>query len=193
MALRYPLRPGAIMTDASSTAPMRAPAGDDDLKGIGGWLILPIIHLVANMGMIAYEVVVGFMQGGEIQEGGPSETSFSTVVAGFSAMSDGEKVAVGFFFYSVFVFLYAAFCLIQLLRQKRSVPKLMIGFYLLLAIMVVGSYWVVNAYADTYADLGITEEDKTDAVMGLIRVGIACAVWIPYFLVSKRVKNTFVN
>lgn len=182
------------MTDAQSTAPMRASEEDGGPKGIGGWLILPIIHLVANMGLLAYEWWVGFTQAGEAEiVAAPTDNPFSDFAAGFEAMSIGEKVAIGFFFYGVFLFVYAALCLIQLLRQKRSVPRLMIGFYVLLSILAVGGYWALDAYADTYAELGLTEADKADAVMGLFRAGIACAIWIPYFLISKRVKNTFVN
>jgi hypothetical protein len=151
--------------------------------GIGGWLILPIVHLVVNAGMILYEFISEFMKG-------YSEVAHS---AGTGSKTDGLTLglecSIAFALYSLFIVFYALYCLARFLEKKRSVPRLMITFYVMLLIMVGTNCFLLVQFPE----LNQSPTDLGNAIMGIVRVVIAVAIWIPYFVVSVRVKNTFVR
>jgi len=77
----------------------------------------------------------------------------------------------------------ALFALVLFFRRKQLFPKFMIGF--LLANLI----WQISL-ALVYRQIpAMAEESLFDAeTIGQI---IGCLIWIPYFLVSKRVRATF--
>jgi hypothetical protein len=168
--------------------PIAAPPEPDAPVGIGGWLILPLLHLIASPARIVYELVQGWNEG-LAEAGADVEVGVEDVIAGLEYLNTGERIAAGFALCAAVIVLYAAFCLIQFLRKKRQVPNLMIAFYLLLGALVVGNYVLLA----NFPALWTAPEDLSDARTGLIRTAIAMAIWIPYFIVSERVKNTFVR
>jgi hypothetical protein len=148
------------MTDAGATLPTEP-------KGIGGWLILPMLTTLVSPLLILRTIVETF----------PAlETELSS---GLRAFVIGEIVfnlalIVGWFFVAV-----------QLFRHRRSFPGLFIamlavGFAGLLADAIIG----VWAYA-----VEIGPEDYRD----LARNVIALLIWTPYMAKSKRVRNTFIE
>lgn len=160
---------------------------ESELTGIGGWLVLPPVHLVLNAGIIAYTFVTSFMKG---YNEGPTQRAAgaaSSVIEKF--FSPAMLASFGVALISVWVFLYAVFCLIRFFQKTKNVPKLMIGFYSLIMILALANVLAI----ERFPELSTNPNDTFDAVMGTVRVGIAIAIWIPYFLVSKRVKNTFVR
>jgi hypothetical protein len=70
-------------------------------------------------------------------------------------------------------------------QKRRFVPKLVIILLLSNLVFVAIDYFAADLipFVAAQEDLGSLAE--------LIRVFLACAVWVPYFLVSKRVKETF--
>ena len=71
-------------------------------------------------------------------------------------------------------------------QRKRFVPRLIIVLLLANLVFVTIDYFAADLipFVAAQEDLGSLKE--------LIRALIACAIWVPYFLVSKRVKGTFV-
>lgn len=133
--------------------------------GIGGWLILPAIGIVISPLM----VLAGIAQNMTLSESPEVLESFRTTLIGqtlllFALFGVQIAVAVSFF------------------MKKRFLPKLMVGYMLgNIALTVVVVAWtasIIGIYPDAVAD-----------IMGAV---IVAAVWIPYFLISERVKNTFV-
>jgi hypothetical protein len=71
-------------------------------------------------------------------------------------------------------------------QKRRFVPRLII--VLLLANLV---FVAIDYFAADLIPFVAAQEDM-GSLVELIRVLIACAIWVPYFLVSKRVKGTFI-
>ena len=85
-------------------------------------------------------------------------------------------------------FLMAAIVLLVFFFQKHHrFPKLIIWFLALNVAFVVIDFFVANLIP------AVAAEPDPESNRELIRTIIGAAIWIPYFLKSVRVKNTFVN
>ncbi len=75
--------------------------------------------------------------------------------------------------------LYAAS---RFFRRKKGTPQVMIAIYILqLAIVLFTAFWTRTA-------VGVAADFSGQ----LVRAILSAAIWIPYFSVSKRVRETFV-
>jgi uncharacterized protein DUF2569 len=145
-------------------APGSAPQGGTDslLKDcdrIAGWLILPTVGLVFQVGIAAIQALSGAW--------------------GFlKAPGIGKAIALAFLMsWLVLVILVAAL----FVARHRWAPRAYIG-------LLAANLSLVLAYSAHIED----KADNSTAPAGLGAV-VSCAVWIPYFLTSKRVKLTFVR
>ena len=136
--------------------------------GIGGWLMLPIIHLVLNAGVICYQLASDFMKG---YSAAPSAEPAAKSVD----MTLGLECSAAFALYMMFIVFYALFCLVRFLQKKRNVPKLMIAFYVMLAVLVGTNYFLLVQFPELIQ----SPADVEDAIMGIVRTAIAVAIWIP--------------
>ena len=121
------------------------------LKGIGGWLILPIIGLFISIPILLYDL---------LSANAVYEFNFYMGILSFLDIA---------------LLILVVIALFSIFNKKRYAPQIMISFYVAnLIIQLVISYLV-------------------DDYEGILSPIIGCVVWIPYFLYSKRVKNTFVK
>lgn len=149
-------------------------------KGLGGWLILPIIHLFGTIGLTSYNLL-GALENWEglvallTGQVDPSYRSLVWVVR-LSLVSGVAIVA------------FALYLLVLLFQKKRALPQLMVWFYAgLLAATLIESGLVLQNPRQW------TMEDLSEAKSALGRSVFLAAIWIPYFLRSRRVRATFVN
>ena len=137
--------------------------------GIGGWLILPAIGIVA------------------------APLRFLTNLADYVPLFDGIKPGtlvhamltaevvcwIGFL-------ILAGITAVQFFSHKTSAPKLYIA-------LLVGQVAFVVADALAAAILFNAQALNMDTEIAFAMLVAACAIWIPYFLTSARVRNTFVR
>lgn len=81
-----------------------------------------------------------------------------------------------------------SFANIVLFFQKRHYfPKSYIAFMIFTAVVLTVDYIVGNQID------AVKKEMRADDFRSVARAYVLCAVWIPYFLTSKRVKLTFTH
>lgn len=81
--------------------------------------------------------------------------------------------------------------IILFMRGKRILPKLLIGYYLLEVVLVCLTTFGFSVVTMTRFELsGLFSPEN---VSHILNGSIWAMIWVPYFIVSKRVKNTFVK
>jgi hypothetical protein len=163
----------------SSEAPTAAAIAEGP-KGLGGWLILPIIHLFGTLGLTSYNLF-GVVENWEdfvallTGQVDPNYRSLVSLVL-FSLVSGVAIVA------------FTLYLLVLLFQKKRALPPLMVWFYavLLAATLIESGMVLQNPQQWTMADL-------SEARRSLGKTVFLAVIWIPYFMRSKRVRATFVN
>jgi len=127
------------------------PQKKEKLKGIGGWLIIPIIGLFLSIILVLYDL----LSMNAIYE-------FDFYIGLLSLLDIGLLILV-------------ITSLVLVFNKKKSAPKLIIAFY------------ITNIILQTV--VAVLIEDYS----GIAAPWVGGAIWILYFLKSKRVKNTFIN
>lgn len=136
-------------------------------SGIGGWLIIPAIGLI--LGPI-FSVVQLFISLNLISNFSPE--LFNNPLFWISALINIAiiifAIIVAFFFF----------------KKRNIAVKLIIWF------MVAG---ILSSLVQFILLSFIFNETNYDDLMPFIHACVYGAIWIPYFMKSKRVKNTFIN
>jgi transglutaminase-like putative cysteine protease len=156
--------------------PKSVPEGSEAYVGVKGWLILPIIGLVLTpltvLGELFDESMLWIF----------SQSEWDAVV---QANSSGMIFLIGTeCIYNGFVLLAPLFLLILLFKRRWFLPALMIGFYTLQIVFLVGTIIFLAVLDVEYA---VLTESISEDIGGVV----ALLIWISYFAVSKRVKATF--
>ena len=156
----------------------RDAAQPEQLVGIGGWLILPIIGFVGTILLTGFNFLQTIKQ-------------FDGIKAIFS-VDNGPIVSLKLplgasLLLGLGVFVSAALCLYYIISIKKGVTKIATGHYIILALAGIADFWADSVLRQIVPS---TPPDPTilrDAIRGLL----IAAIWIPYFWLSKRVQNTF--
>lgn len=161
---------------------MNAVTTQKPLEGLGGWLVLVGIGLVLSplrllMEMVPiYADVFGNGVFGMLLD--PDGAAYNPKLAALLVVEIGINVLM----------IAGAVIATVLFFMKHPVfPKVFIAFHLVTLVLIV---------ADALAVGYLIPDQPTfdpDTMKEIVREVAACAIWIPYMLVSKRVKNTFVR
>jgi Protein of unknown function (DUF2569) len=175
----------------AATAAVRAAAPrEKGPEGIGGWLLLPVLHLILALAYFVYGFIKGFAspagEGARLATG--SGTAPPVATASDAAPSLAAAALIAFSLFSIALALYTIYCLVRLFQKKESAPRLMIGFYAMNLVLAVFYYLLLNVYPDLMTDpIG----EMGGALKGIFQSAVFAALWISYFRVSVRVENTF--
>lgn len=150
----------------------------DGPKGIGGWLILPLIGLVITplRGLVTLPATYGGL-GEAMPYLSSGQAAFVYAEAAFNA---------------VVLIVLPLVLLVLLFQKKRAFARwfviwAIVGIVGLVIDLIIAKYMFPDAFP--------TLEAVFDAatLQELLRSIVMLCVWVPYMLISKRVKNTFVN
>lgn len=158
--------PLQMLSQQLATAPRlakRMPAP----KGIGGWLVLPAIGLVVGPGL-SILLLLGWARLLPILDPELKGDARFWALALLDGASIAATVAVAVLFF---------------LKRRSAVPAI-IG--LMVASILIS---LVQLFLSSALFGGMDGQD----IKPVIHATVYGAIWIPYFLVSKRVKETFVR
>jgi len=147
------------------------PATAQKLVGLGGWLILPAIWTWLAPLMYLYSTAAWVWH--------ISHSNFSQLPISLKAYIL-FSLAV-----SAILICGSGYALIAMLRKMRIYPRLFIG----LCVAVLALEFIFLSIDAFLFNVPVLPSQSTDLARSLVM----CAIWIPYMLMSHRVKNTFTN
>lgn len=146
--------------------------------GLGGWLVLPML------GMFLTPVigVLGINQLLPALDGGLALTSAQRLVIWLEVVTN-----------IVFQGIAPIALLVLFFKRARRFPTLYAAWISLnLIIVLVDLVFAYNVFRDYYDTPGVTFWDQeTTQLVGRSVFGVA--IWVPYMINSRRVRNTFMN
>jgi hypothetical protein len=169
LALRKVLRAGhAVRTNREAP------------QGIGGWLILPVIGLMLVPIHSSYVILTQywqiFLDGTWIKLTTPRSAMYHHL---WGPLITFEIIG------TLIIVALAMATLVLLFRKSKKTPAFAVAF--------AGIYAVFKMLDYFFAELipAVAQQPDPAYVRGLIAAVVGAAIWISYFIVSRRVKATF--
>jgi hypothetical protein len=148
--------------------------------GIGGWLYLVMLGFAGTILMTGANLI------GSLQE--------ADGLKAILAATDGPLVQLKAplalnLLSGVAVMASAAYCLFLILAKRKRIINMATAHYLILLFGSLMDLWTDAAARAVSPTLAPDPSIYTEVIRALV----IAAIWIPYFHVSKRVRNTCVN
>lgn len=171
---RYPRQPPAL------EPPMIDVPGKRDLTGLGGWL-----YLVA-IGVTLTPIRLLFLMGSVYRRFFNQDVWESIATPGGEAYHAWLGPLIVIEIVSNLLLVVAAVWMINLFyRRHRLFPALYIAILVFTLILLIGDNWAAGVVIPS------PKSDGDHSNMDLFRTLAQAAIWIPYMLVSRRVRQTF--
>jgi transglutaminase-like putative cysteine protease len=141
---------------------------------LGGWLILLLIGLFLTPVIVIINLV---------------DTNYFTIavwhnVGKYSYASSLKAHIIFKVCGLVITGCYAIFCLVLFLTRRDITPKYMIGYLAFNVVFRVADYIIISSVSRMPV--------SQDFVQDIVSTAIAAAIWVPYFIKSVRVQQTFI-
>lgn len=152
------------------------------IAGLGGWLILIQIGLYFTI----FTLLVQLFQYNIPAFSEDTWEIFTSIESEFYHPLWGP-VIIFEALYNISFLVFCIYILFAFYGKKAVLPRLMIVFYSLS--FFVGVVDLILLYQIPI----IRETEDGSSIRDIIKSAITCAIWIPYFIKSNRVKNTFLK
>lgn len=159
-----------------------AAVGERKREGIGGWLILVAIGLVASPVLM----VVNLTQDVLPAFAGGAWDKLTTAGSPHYHPLWAPLLITEVSCTTLFI-LFSLVILVLFFMKKRTLPLLVIIFLLANLAFAIADYLL-----SMRIPLVASMPDESTPTQ-IARQAVSCVIWIPYFLKSKRVRNTFVK
>lgn len=157
------------------------PVLDQRHVGLGGWLVLPAF------GLFARPIQVLFDMGGNWSVYSTESWHSLTDPSGSAYHGLYAPVLIFELLVNLTLLSFPVFLIILFFQRRRTFPPLFIMFLLFIAITTTLDQFGAQMIS------AVAVQNTSPISRELIQSYMACAIWIPYMLVSKRVKATFVR
>ena len=155
-------------------------------KGLGGWLALVVIGLflfpIKVVILLNNDVLPIFQNGSWEILTTPGSEVYHYLWAPLIIFE-----IVG----NIFFLIFDIILIVLYFKKSYRFPILCIVFIVLNFLFLASDFFLTHYLVGVIP--GLTVEGNTEFIKELVRVVIVAIIWVPYFLVSKRVKNTFVK
>lgn len=177
-ALRAPSHKSKTTSPAHMRAPYQPPPPRPlkELKGIGGWLIFPLLGLLAA----PLFNIQGLIQQADVL------LKLSTFNSAFQNLVIAETTLT-----VILGIIAPAFLLIKMVNHWPRFPSFWIAWVLLVAAYNVGDTLALYLMFKDQVDAGKMELFDKDTIRSYAQSFWSIVLWIPYMLLSRRVRNTF--
>jgi hypothetical protein len=153
---------------------------ENEPRGLGGWLVLVAIGLivtVVRVCMLLFGTYVPLFTRG-------SWTALTTETSrAYHPLWRPLLLFEGFG--NVVILLAALLALGLFFSRAPNFPPLMIGFYLFNVLFIATDHFV----GQRIPAVASARDSKSGGE--IVRSVVACSIWVPYMLKSRRVRNTF--
>jgi len=144
--------------------------------GIGGWLILVLLGLIITPIRLGVSVFMEFL---------PLFDSLPMLEELYPELKSMIYLEL---FGNISFGIFAIILIFLMIKKDRRFPLLMIIFYVSNLVFIVFDAIYVSQMVSLEGSSDVDDSSKE-----IIRSVIGTAIWVPYMLVSKRVKRTFTN
>ncbi|MFF2887357.1 DUF2569 domain-containing protein [Paenibacillus sp. NPDC057967] len=151
------------------------------ISGLGGWLVLVQIGLYVTMLILVYQVMSTVSIFGD----GTWELFADKSSLIYHPM--WQPLILFEIIYNVLFFAFCIFILVCFYSKKAILPRLMIIYFGISLLVVIVDY-ILLMQIPFARDL-----EDASSIKEIIRSAGTCLIWIPYFIRSVRVKNTFIH
>lgn len=146
---------------------------------IGGWLILPAIGLIATPFVLIYNLFL---------EGNYTTTVWNAIeIIGLDNTLPAYLLIGGEVFYNSIFLCFTVMLIFMFFNRRRALPHMITVFYLANIIIPIIDHLLIENYLSV-----ISTGNHSEIIKSSMKSIIGAFIWIPYFLVSERSKNTFV-
>ena len=160
--------------------------------GIGGLLLLPVIGLILTICWNAWNIYHDLLPFRQSEAWNALTTPGSDIYHWL-----WHPLALFEVFTAIVMVIAPIALLVLIFRKRRSARGFTIAFYAFCCVAVaVDSGAALLFTVQWLRSIGLDETASAvsaSALYSLYQVGVLAAVWIPYLLLSRRVKNTFIK